>query len=426
MSLLAAAKSVIQSITRKGIGHWSRWAVLMVLGWFGGHALKQNAYLTNLRYWLYRHQLMLQSGAPGYPRQTAVVLLEDVDYWGPNFAARSPLKRDQLAKILDTLRLAGVNTIVLDVDLRSPDPSHPDLDFSDYLPEDAALLASVRALCSNGQTIVLSTSVQHQSGSIYRQLPSIYTHALTADPKSYSCLQAGYPQLPYDMRLVPGELQLDNGQPLDSLSLTAVKVVNPTAWKAAVDNADKGFRYSRYLSQADYQPRDGRRFRYTWADLQQADIRDLRNNLADKVVLIGGGWHSFAKGQGPTVDTYNSPVGPMPGVFLHANYIEALDGERGTFAPLSDLSVELLEFSLAIVLAIVGVLEIHAGWKWGAFLFSLILSLALGYVLLENLGVFFDFLVPILIMVAHTLVEELLEMRHQLRHLKHRAQGAAR
>jgi CHASE2 domain-containing sensor protein len=423
MSLLAAAKSVMHSITRKGTWHWSRFAALMVLGWFAGHALKQTSYLTGVRYWLYRHQLMLQSGAPGYPRRTAVVLLEDADYWGPDFAARSPLKRDQLAKILDTLRLAGVNTIVLDVDLRSPDASQPDLDFADYRPEDAALLASVRALCSAGQTIVLSSSVQHQSGSIYKQLPSIYTHALAADPKAYACLQSGYPQLPYDMRLVPGQLQLVNGPPLDSLSLAAVKAVNPTAWKAAVDNQDKGFRYSRYLSEADYLPRDGRRFRYTWAELHHADRRDLRTNLADKVVLIGGGWHSFAKGQGPTVDTYNSPVGPMPGVFLHANYIEALDGERGTFAPLSDTSVEVLEFSLAIILAIIGVLQVHVAWKWGAFLLSLALSIALGYVLLENLGVFFDFLVPILILTGHTLVEQLLEMRHELRHHKPRAKG---
>ena len=132
MSLASLSRSVWQSIIRKGSWHWGRFAVLMILGWFAGHALKRSPYLTDFRYWLYRHELQLQSRTTDYPRTTAVVVLDDSDYWGADLAGRSPLKRDRLAKILDTLRLASVNTVVLDVDLRSPDEREVTHDGRDY------------------------------------------------------------------------------------------------------------------------------------------------------------------------------------------------------------------------------------------------------------------------------------------------------
>jgi len=85
---------------------------------------------------------------------------------------------------------------------------------------------------------------------------------------------------------------------------------------------------------------------------------------------------------------------------------------------MSDTSAEVIEFSLAIALAIVAALEIHPVWKWIAFVISLLLSVILSYVLLENLGIFLDFLVPVLILMGHTLVEEFIDMRTELHHLR--------
>jgi len=97
------------------------------MGSFASHWLKEHdTPLTDLGYRLYRYQLRLQSRAPDCPRRTTVVTIDDDDYWGNDFAGRSPLRRDLLAKILDKLSQATVNTVVLDVDLRSPDPEHPE------------------------------------------------------------------------------------------------------------------------------------------------------------------------------------------------------------------------------------------------------------------------------------------------------------
>ena len=411
-------------VLRKGVWYWVRLLCLLILGAFASHRLKedtQDTSLTDLRYWLYRHQLGMQSRAPDYPRRTAVVTIEDDDYWGNDFARRSPLRRDLLAKILDKLSQAGVNTVVLDVDLRSPDPEHPDIDFAGYRQEDEALLDSIRAACAQGQTIVLGVSVRNKKGE-YVQAPSIFSSALAGD-RGLSCVKTGYMQLPTDMRLVPGLLHLGSGQGLESLSLATIKCIDPTAYRTVTDHPQRGFRFSRYLSEEAFtKPWDGKRFRFNWHELQQADLPDLRKALADRVVLVGGAWHISAKGQGPEVDSYDSPMGRMPGVFLHANFIEALHGERGTFAPVSDTTGEILELILAFVLAVIGALEIRALWKWAALATSFVISFALSYVLLENLGIFLDFLVPMIIITGHTLVDEFLTMRDEIRGLKKHAE----
>jgi hypothetical protein len=402
-----------RACARKGRWHWIRFAVLLAVGWFAGQALKESPYLTDLRYWVYRHQIELSNHGPVYPRRTALVVLDDGDYWGTDFSGRTPLKRGELALILDRLREAGANTVVLDVDLRAPHRAEPGFEFPDYQKEDSDLLAAVGRMCDAGRNVVLGTSVL-LDGDDYIEAPSIFT-PLQAN---YRCLHSGYLQLPYDLRLFPGQLDLRGGKPLDSLSLKVVSLINPTAYKLAVSKADRGFRYARYLSEADYWSADGPKYAFNWQQLKKADIKDVRRDIADKVVLIGGNWHANARGQGPTVDTFASPVGPLPGVFLHANYIEALDGEGGTFAPLSDTTAEVIEFLLAIALALVAALEIHSGWKWSAFFTSLLLSAILTYFLLANLGIFLDFLVPVLILIGHTLVEEVMEMRTELHHLK--------
>jgi len=81
---------------------------------------------------------------------------------------------------------------------------------------------------------------------------------------------------------------------------------------------------------------------------------------------------------------------------------------------------------LVLALALVGLMEIHALWKWAALAIGLVLSLLLTYTLLQNLGLFLDFLIPLLMIVFHTLGEEVLGIWHEFQHLKqHAKEGAA-
>jgi CHASE2 domain-containing sensor protein len=192
----------------------------------------------------------------------------------------------------------------------------------------------------------------------------------------------------------------------------------------AAKDAGHGFRFSEYLSPADFGPKNGRQFIFSGVEVNTMDATALRNQLADKLVFVGANWHSSAYGTGPLADTHNSPGGVEPGLMLHANYVEAMLDRTGTFTPLSDTAAELLEVGLALILAMIGVLEIHTAWKWAAFGIGLVLSILFTYTLLQNLGLFLDFLIPLLMVICHTIGEELIKFWHEFQHLKHHAKLA--
>jgi CHASE2 domain-containing sensor protein len=410
--------TAIRPFTRRGVGHWLRFTLLLTVGWYVGHLLSASPWLTQLRYALYHRQLMMRDRAKLYPKRTVLMLVNDDDYWGDEFQARSPLKRDVLAELLDRLNAAGVNTVALDVDLRSPRPNSPGFEFPDYKQEDAKLIEAIGRMCAAGRHVVLASSISFDSDG-YHEMPSIYTSALPSLP----CVQKGYIQLPFDMRRAPGTLDLAGGGHLDSLSLAVTGIADPTAHDTTAADNTRGFRFSEYLTAADFAPRDGKQFVFSGQQLTQMKPEQLRNQLADKIVFLGANWHSNAYGTGPMVDLHASPGGPEPGVMLHANYVEAMLDRTGTFAPLADSTGEFLEVILVLALALVGALEIHSAWKWAAFAFACMFSLVLTYTLLQNLGVFLDFLVPFMIILFHTIAEEFMGMLHELRHSRLESKG---
>jgi CHASE2 domain-containing sensor protein len=416
MSTASRFMKIIHPFTRKGWGHWLRFALLLTAAGYAGHLLSKNPMLTHFRYWIYHRQLMMRDRSQLYPKRTALVLLNDDDYWGDSFQSRTPLKRSQLADLLEKLLAAGVNTVALDVDLRSPLPEKPGFEFPDYKAEDAQLIAAIRHMCAAGRHVVLSSSVSFGDKG-YEEIPSIYASSL----KELPCVKPGYIQLPFDMRRMPGALELAGGGHLDSMSLAVTGIADPTAHDLAAGKAGEGFRFSEYLTEADFSPPNGPQFIFNGQQVKTTEIEKLRDQLADKLVFVGAKWHANAYGVGPFVDVHNSPGGMEPGVMLHANYVEAMLDRTGTFAPVSDSAAELLEIGLALVLAMIGVLEIHTAWKWAAFVIGIILSILFTYTLLQNLGLFLDFLIPMLMIIVHAIAEEAIKAWHEFRSLKRNA-----
>jgi CHASE2 domain-containing sensor protein len=416
MSKASRLMKLIHPFTRKGWGHWLRFALLLTAAGYAGHLLSSSTALTQFRYWIYHRQLMMRDSSQLYPKRTALVLLNDDDYWGDSFQSRTPLKRGQLADLVDRLGEAGVSTVALDVDLRSPLPEKPGFEFPDYKAEDAQLISAIRRMCAGGRHVVLASSVSFGDDG-YEEIPSIYTDSL----KDLPCVKTGHIQLPFDMRRMAGRVELANGGHLDSMSLAVTGIADPTAHDQAAANTGHGFRFSEYLTEANFSPPGGRQFIFNGQQIKTMDIAKLRDLLADKLVFVGAKWHANAYGAGPFVDVHNSPGGLEPGVMLHANYVEAMLDRTGTFTPISDSTAELLEIGLALVLAMIGVLEIHTAWKWAAFAIGIVLSILFTYTLLQNLGLFLDFLIPMLMIIVHAIAEEAIKAWHELRHLKRNA-----
>ena len=74
-------------------------------------------------------------------------------------------------------------------------------------------------MCEAGRHVVLSSSVRFGADG-YEKMPSIYTKFMDQMP----CVTPGYIQLPFDMRRVPGTLDITNGPPLDSMSLAVTGI----------------------------------------------------------------------------------------------------------------------------------------------------------------------------------------------------------
>lgn len=418
-SIRSRIERVLQPLTSKGWAHWARMLALLAAGIYAGHELKDVPWLTDVKFMLYQKQMQLLRSGHLYPRRTAMVLLNDDDFYGSIFQQRTPINRAGLAQILDRLNAIGVGTVVLDFDLRSPKPREPHFTFPIYQAENSTLLESFKKLCADGRHLVLTSELDDVPDDKYVVLPSIYTDALFQLP----CVTSGYLQLPVDMRTVPGPAQLSGGGYVDSLSLATVKVVDPIAYGDATRRVDDTFRFGQFLSPSDYSARNGRQFIFSGGDLDRLDLATLRSQLSDKIVIVSGNWSSRSYGSGNLIDMHPSPGGMMPGAMLHANYIEALLDRTGTFNGITDGMAELLESGLVIVLAVVGVLNIHGFWKWGAFASGMTVSLLLTYVLLQNLGLFLDFFIPLLMIAVHTVVEEFLDIRHELHHARSKLRG---
>ena len=419
----AVTRLVWHPIVRKGWLHWVRFGLLLAAGSYLGHILSESPRFADIRYELYQKQVRLQHRGAVYPRHTVLLLLNDDDYWSADFQARSPLKLEKLAVLIDKLNMAGANTVGVDVFLSSPLPEHPSYDFPDYAPGDDLFFAAVKRMCAAGRHVVLTTyaSMVRKKGhgeefSIYRQQPSIYDGRLPSLP----CVTVGHDGFDEDMRKIPGLVKLEDDKWLDSFSLAMVKIVDPVAYDRLAKEEDKGFRFAQYLTRDDFDPKSGRKFILNGVGVRTMDDLALRQAVADKIVIVGGAWSAFGYGLGDAIDLHDSPGGVQPGAMLHANYVEAELNEDSTFTPISDTSAEVLEWSLALVLALISASELPAGWKGWSVLLAFAFSTILTYVLMQNLGLFLDFLVPFLMVVGHTLTEKLLELRHELHHARHK------
>jgi CHASE2 domain-containing sensor protein len=135
--------------------------------------------------------------------------------------------------------------------------------------------------------------------------------------------------------------------------------------------------------------------------------------LRGKTVLIGGSWHAYAYGRGPMVDSHSSPVGSIPGVFLHANYAAAiLDGR--THPPAPNVFGRSVDAITLILLAVLFALPMGWGRRW-LWIGNLTIGLAIvSYVFWQNFGVFLETTIPAVFLLVHALLDEYIKMREEL------------
>ncbi len=392
---------------------WIVFAGLLAIAIYAGNRLSSSTFWIDARAKIYQTFTVLGRN-DRLPQRTAVVLLDDTDYWtqtatdpaSPELAGRAPTNRAYLARIIDALVEAHVGLIVLDIDLRSPNSLDDEYDLPEYKNEDDVLFQSIRNACAHNHQIVLTSELvsHNRTLSVAR---NIYDKA--GFPPS--CVHQGYIELPRDMRRVPATLSLDSNPEVDSLSLAAVKAVDPGAYEVGAAEGEKDFPYSEFLPLSRFHSSGPGQTQFTGREFQSPDQAALTAKLLDRIVLIGADWHTLAFGQGPYADRHPTPAGDVPGVILHANYIEAAlqNGIHPAFPEGLAIALEVL---LVLALSLLGMLEIHWAWKWGAVLLSSLGVIIFCYLLLRTFGLVLDFFFPLIFLGLHSAYEHIREWRH--------------
>jgi CHASE2 domain-containing sensor protein len=218
--------------------------------------------------------------------------------------------------------------------------------------------------------------------------------------------------LPIDKRRIPlvTPTSGDGDGPSISLALAAVDAfegwshLEPrTRLKPAIAAAiqEESFVFGGFIPESEFQT-------LSIAELADGVPRALR--LArGRILMVGGTWRADL-GHGDDVDSHRSPVGDIRGMYLHANYIEALlDDRYAREVP--------LWFALAFdfVAGVWLYVRFHAAVTEPARLRVLIVPaviLIVSYVLFANLNLYLDFILPLFGCFAHLAVEYVRDYGH--------------
>lgn len=404
-------KLLYTELRKKGVRYWLTVIALVVIGTTVGEMLGEQYVWIRLRYRIYPVLQFLSGGAKG-ERKTVLVLINDDDYWKGELARRSPLKRDYLACLVRVLNDAEPTVIALDIDLRSPIPQQGAEELTEYRWETDDLLQAVKEVSQDRNIVLASTVSRDDTGYIMSR--NVYDGYDFAGGKVFH----GYVTLPRDIRQIPLAVRVKNSaEKEESFASAIAKTRDKDVVAAAEHYGERGFPYGSFYGPEDFT-------RVSASYVFQNDAKMLKEKIQGHVVIIGGAWHSGSyKGTDEitddSVDLHFTPAKSIPGAYVHANYVEAL--VTGSVHPqLPELVGTIIEVLCSLVVAVVFALEGTFRQKFGRVLVLCVVLIFLTYVLWQNLGMFFDFFIPLLLLSVHAPIEQLRESRAELRRLRKR------
>lgn len=379
----ASSKTWLQKLAAHGWKYWLLVVVLIGIGVYAGEVFEEKDYALRQRYWIYQKLLYL---APWKMRanHTAAVLIGDKEYW-QDLEGRTPVSRRYLANLIRAIDACNPRMIAIDFDLSIPPRDS----------QDAELIEAIEEV-SQRRPVVLSVTLEAVGKLAYQLQPQVYSgHSFSG------VVRTGHIQAYDDIRRIPVGLRLTNGQPQDSFSETIVKLVDPRLLADFPNDEDQPF--TVFLPREDF----------VVLDASSALVEQHKgplNKLNSRIVIVSGDWmlRNIRKDRS---DDQETPVGTLTGSLVQANYVEALLASR-TYRELNWAMALILEVLLAGVLVVLFALhEI----SWAKFIGLCFLAVVIGYFLLENVGRYYDFYFPLLLLALHAGFEQVKEMYLELR-----------
>lgn len=400
------AKNKGRDYWRKQLFHWGGLTLLIVLGIYLGGLLERHQIWLRERYRVTQgmHDLARRiSGKTAYDKQTTVVLIGDHEFWGPELAHRSPLDRSYLARLLKSLDRFAPRVIALDVYLSSPKPDGTVVMFPNYEAETCELFGAIWEVGSQ-RSVILLRSIGFRDG-YYVYESDVYDEQTFAGTK----VKVGHVYFEPDYRLIPLSVVLKDGTQIDSFSEAIARAHDMSGTLLDFDEGnDESLTYGEYLA-----PDKINKYSATQvlnAQPGSKEFTEIAGKVSGKIVIIGGSWHQRSFGRGSRIDEHSTPVGDIPGVFVHANYVEALLDSR-YYQPVRKKLLIALEVLLGLITAVF--IEKKFWWVWtilgvaGLILILMILAI----ISLQVLGAFFDFFIPMIMVIGHAVYEKVNDWR---------------
>jgi CHASE2 domain-containing sensor protein len=345
--------------------------------------------------------------------RVALVEIDDKSFYHPPFSGIQPTNRRAIADLAKTAAESGALVVAIDFQLKSPFAYPGDDDVRSL--DNRYLLDTLGNVAKSGTPVVITCGFVRKGRSEWIRDPNIVDDGMLPPG-----VAVGYINIPVDSREIPLEETAWNwdGGPKTSFDSFALQIVSSyegvkriypaTKQKKAIVGALKHheFVYGGFLKNSA--------FSHSLISTQDllAGSDEARKLCRGRIVMIGGDWHQYGENRGPPIEKFRSPVGDIPGLFLHANYVEALLDNNfrpavpAWFGVTFDLVVGILLYicfhAVKRVVGRIGVLVVFSVPAWAT------------YFLFANLGRYLDFVLPLslcFIHLAYQLVENYIRMR---------------
>ncbi len=367
-----------QRLTARGLAYWLIVAALIGGGTFAGKICEEHDWALQQRYWIYQKFLYF---TPWKARagHTAVVLVKDKEYW-QKLQGRDPISRRYLADLIREIDACGPQLIAIDFNLEIPPQGS----------EDADLVKAIRDI-SQHRLVVLPVTLQSRGELAYQRKPQIYS-----DQEFSGAVRTGHIHVYKDIRPIPVGLQLTDNRRQESFAEAIVNLADRRILEDFQNDEEQPF--ATFLPREDFIELDA-------TSVSEERSKGPHGKLNGKTVIVSGDWDTHELDH-RHIDDQETPVGVLPGSFVQANYVEALLGSR-TYRELPLTAALALEILLSTALVVLFTLN---EMSWPKFIALCLVAIGIGYFLLENVGRFYDFYFPLLLLAAHGAFEQIKEM----------------
>jgi len=273
------------------------------------------------------------------PNLPLLVEVDDASFYSAPVSGTSPTSRRYLGDLVRNACHGGASVVALDFQLKSPSASPGDDPARSG--DNQYLLDAIREAKTSGTPVVLACGFVREGKKEWKLEPNIFPD--TALPAGAGI---GYINLPIDRREILLEekawdwdgkaMRLFQSYAIATVSAyeTAAGLHPKTLEEESIKRGIRGggFVYGGFLDDSRFTKVSALRL---WK--KEKNALDL---CKGKIVLIGGTWHQWGAYRGPLIESFDSPAGKVPGIYLHANYVEDL--LVGRYAPGVPLFVDVV------------------------------------------------------------------------------------